>query len=312
MVYDFRIMTPEERKYTYSQSHQISMQTGLVGYLRADMDSNGEGFFSSWNGWRDSLNTDDFSEDLDAVINGLREEGEPLHNRSTLSKFCYGTPECSFENDRNEYGIRVDTEKYAFLCRLNPNKGEYNLYCHCYVRDWLDTNIEKASRGIRFIDSHYTDLFRIADGGNIAITSSFGERKEYSCRYIDETHTEIGNNLFHICEFAERMEGCGATYEAINPLLPKECYGTLYTGELVMFKYGEKGYFDTDIPMEDKDTMKALADNMNAKLGITKAQAAAMRAGSMYGWSCVDANPASYDNDGYLKKSKDIDRGDAR
>ena len=99
---------------------------------------------------------------------------------------------------------------------------------------------------------------------------------------------------------------------AINPLLPKECYGTLYTGELVMFKYGEKGYFDTDIPMEDKDTMKALADNMNAKLGITKAQAAAMRAGSMYGWSCVDANPASYDNDGYLKKSKDIDQGDAR
>lgn len=312
MKMDYRIMTAEERKYTYAQSQQLSMQTGLIGYLRADMDSNGEGFFSSWNEWRESLNTDEFKEDIDFVINALRGDGELLHNRSTLSKFCYGTPESAFNDDRNEYGIRVDTEKYAFLCRMNPNKGEYNLYCHCYVRDSLNRNIEKAARGIRFIDSIYHDLFRIADGERIAITSSFGERNEYTCRYIDETHVEVGNNLYHICEFAERMEQNGATYKALKPLLPEQCYGTLHTGELIIIKYGEKGYYNTDIPTEDKKSMKALADEMNAKLGVTKAQAAAMLAGSMYGWSCPAANPASYDENGKPIKPKETDRGDAR
>ena len=42
-----------------------------------------------------------------------------------------------------------------------------------------------------------------------------GEKSERTCRYIDEYHAEIGNNLYHICEFAERMEQNGATYEPI-------------------------------------------------------------------------------------------------
>ena len=35
---------------------------------------------------------------------------------------------------------------------------------------------------------------------------------ERVCRYIDERHCEVGNNLFHIGEFAERMERNDATY----------------------------------------------------------------------------------------------------
>lgn len=43
-----RAMTPAERNYGYAQSQQISMQTGLIGHLRADMDSNGKGFFRTF------------------------------------------------------------------------------------------------------------------------------------------------------------------------------------------------------------------------------------------------------------------------
>ena len=49
MSFDLKVMKEPEQKYTYRQSTQISMQCGLVGYLRADMDTNGKGFFSSWN-----------------------------------------------------------------------------------------------------------------------------------------------------------------------------------------------------------------------------------------------------------------------
>ena len=55
-----RSCTPSERMYTYSQSQQISMQTGHIGYLRGDMDTNGKGFFTSWNDFRTNLKTPEF------------------------------------------------------------------------------------------------------------------------------------------------------------------------------------------------------------------------------------------------------------
>lgn len=69
------------------------------------------------------------------------------------------------------------------------------------------------SNQIRFIDSQYNELFRIPDGGNIVITRPDGEISVRACKYIDECHTQVGNYLYHICEFAEKMENIGARYE---------------------------------------------------------------------------------------------------
>lgn len=68
-------------------------------------------------------------------------------------------------------------------------------------------------KDIRFIDSHYKDLFRLPDGGSIRITYADGESAVRKCTYIDEYHTMIGNNVFHICQFAELMERNGSTYQ---------------------------------------------------------------------------------------------------
>lgn len=162
-----RPMFPTERYYSYAQSQQISMQTGLIGYLRADFGSNGEGFFSTWNDFRESLKSEDFKLEFDEVINELRKNGNLLHNRGTLTRCCYQTPDSSFRNDRNEYGFRADTDHYSYVMRLNPNKGEYNLYCHCYVKQWLDRHMRQAERGIRFITPDYKEVFRIPDGDKI-------------------------------------------------------------------------------------------------------------------------------------------------
>ena len=152
--------------------------------------------------------------ELDEVINTLREDKGLLHNRYDMSAFARSFPESAVKgNYCTEYGFRVDTDKHAFLLRCNPTKGDYNFYCYCYVKEWLDGHIQKAEQGIRFIDPHYKELFRIPDGGKIIITYAWGEKREYSCRFIDEYHTEVGNNLYHICEFAERMEQNGHSYE---------------------------------------------------------------------------------------------------
>ncbi len=312
MDLDMRALTEKEDKYTFSNSMQISMQCGLIGHLRADMDSDGNGFFSSWEDYRKELKTDEFKDEFDKVINSLREEGDILYNRKSLAKYCYSSPQAKMNNEQDYYGVRVDTEKYAYLCRLNPNKGEYNLYCYCYIKDWLDKHIRSAEKGIRFITPEYKEKFRISDGEKIRITFSDGEVKDRVCRYIDDNHVEVGDDLYHICEFAERMEQCGATFIPLRSDLPEVCYSILpSTGDVIIIKHGESGYYRCEYSTEDKAFNREFANDRNANLGVSKAQIEAMLAGSMYGWDVPAADPKSYDENGTpLRNTKD--RGDAR
>lgn len=211
---EYRAITKSEQKYTFKQSYQLSSQTGFIGYLRGDFGSIGKEFWTTWNDFRKDLKTDEFKAEFDDVINGLR-EGDVLSGRKAMSSYCCSNPDSSFNDDRNHYGIRLDTDKYSYLMRLNPNKCEYNLYCYCYKKDWLNSHLERAERGIRFIDSNYNEKFRIADGGKISITKSNGERTEKFCRYIDDYHLEVGTNLYHICEFAELCEKNGVIVEPV-------------------------------------------------------------------------------------------------
>ena len=312
MDLDMRALTEKEDKYTFSNSMQISMQCGLIGHLRADMDSDGNGFFSSWEDYRKELKTDEFKDEFDKVINSLREEGDILYNRKALAKYCYSSPQAKMNNEQDYYGVRVDTEKYAYLCRLNPNKGEYNLYCYCYIKDWLDKHIRSAEKGIRFITPEYKEKFRISDGEKIRITFSDGEVKDRVCRYIDDSHVEVGDDLYHICEFAERMEQCGATFIPLRSDLPEVCYSILpSTGDVIIIKHGESGYYRCEYSTEDKAFNREFANDRNAKLGVSKAQVEAMLAGSMYGWDVPAADPKSYDKNGTLLRNTK-DRGDAR
>ena len=60
-------MQLEEARYSYRNSQQISSQTGLIGYLRADMGTNGNEFWSTWNDYRKDLKTDDFKSEFDEI-----------------------------------------------------------------------------------------------------------------------------------------------------------------------------------------------------------------------------------------------------
>lgn len=312
MDLDMRALTEKEDKYTFSNSMQISMQCGLIGHLRADMDSDGNGFFSSWEDYRKELKTDEFKDEFDKVINSLREEGDILYNRKALAKYCYSSPQAKMNNEQDYYGVRVDTQKYAYLCRLNPNKGEYNLYCYCYIKDWLDKHIRSAEKGIRFSTPEYKEKFRISDGEKIRITFSDGEVKDRVCRYIDDSHVEVGDDLYHICEFAERMEQCGATFISLRSDLPEVCFSILpSTGDVIIIKHGESGYYRCEYSTEDKAFNREFANDRNANLGVSKAQVEAMLAGSMYGWDVPAADPKSYDVNGTLLRNTK-DRGDAR
>lgn len=53
----------------------FSAQYGLIGHLRADMDTDGNGFFSSWFDFREELKTDEFKAEFDEVQDGVSMRG---------------------------------------------------------------------------------------------------------------------------------------------------------------------------------------------------------------------------------------------
>lgn len=295
-----------EQKYTFAQSQQISMQTGLIGYLRADMDSSGKGFFSSWNDFRSDLKTDEFKEEFDNVINSLRKKGNFFSNRDTLNRFCNSTPEGRYWDSADHYGVRVDTEKYSYLMRLNPKKGEYNLYCYCYKQDWLNDHLLQAENGIRFIDSQYNEQFRIPDGDEVRVTYGDGAAENRTCRYIDDYHFEIGSELYHICQFAELLEKSGGSVIPMRSSLPDFCYTYIESENKVgVIRKGFTGYFECTKAYTGKPSeVRSMAEELNRKAGITKAQAEAMKCGSLFGWNVKGADPKNYDQNGCLIKPK--------
>ena len=308
MELNFQTATSTERLYTARQSTQISGQTGSIGHLRADMGGDGKGFFPKWSSHRENLDTEEFQQELEGVMEALvgdEQYGGFLKSRDAMRDFCHGFA----------FGFRADTAQYAYLIRLQPYKGEENLFIYCYRRDWLDRHMKQAEKGIRFITPHYDEKFRVADGDSVRIRCQDGRVLDRVCRYIDECHVEVGtgwDNLYHICQFAEMMERNGNSVIPLRNSLPAVCYGKVPEKRaIVMFERGFDGYRSASFATKGRTSQK-LVDELNGELGVTKAQAAAMLAGAMRGWADPAADPKNYDEQGQPIKPRHRDRGDAR
>lgn len=96
-------------------------------------------------------------------------------------------------------------------------------------------------KDIRFIDSHYKDLFRIPDGSCIQILYP-DETVVKPCKFIDEYHTQIGTNVFHICQFAEIMERNGASYMAEPEIMGDEAAWKVGKDRILAIQTCDDGY----------------------------------------------------------------------
>lgn len=94
---------------------------------------------------------------------------------------------------------------------------------------------------IRFIDSHYKDLFHIPDGSCVQIHYP-DETVVKPCTFIDEYHTQIGYNVFHICQFAEIMERNGASYMPEPEIMGDEAAWKVGRDRILAVQTCEDGY----------------------------------------------------------------------
>ena len=77
--------------------------------------------------------------------------------------------------------------------------------------------------------------------------------------------------------------------------LPETCLSTMPgTGELIVLKRGETGYYRSEWNTADAERNRQIADDHNRARGPTPAQVEAMRVGSMFGYAVPGANPQRY------------------
>lgn len=212
-----RCAKENEMIFTFAPSHQLIMQTGCVGFLRGDFGK-GDEFYTSWFDAASVRNTPEFKSEFNEVVTALRDDPQYkgiLRNIYDMKMLCATRPQSKMPDRLREhsYAFRADTQKHTYLLRLFPFQSDYNFYMYAYQREPFEHHLKNAEKGIRFIKSDYTPLFIIADGGKIEVTALNGEKITHTCRYIDDYHLEVGKNLYHICEFAERMESVGSKVE---------------------------------------------------------------------------------------------------
>ncbi|MDE6590694.1 MAG: hypothetical protein K2K53_10215, partial [Oscillospiraceae bacterium] len=266
------------------------------------------------------LLTSEFLGDRETVLSALRHDkqyGGTLKDHDALTAYCEAHPESDMGRYAREYAFRLDTEQYTYFLRLYPDGIEFDFELYPYRRDLLECHMKQAEKGIRFITPERKEKFRVPDGERIQITTSGAGTRVNTARYVDDCHfevvTEYDSYLYHIHEFAEWLERHEGTVVPMRSTLPDQCYCVLPSSdEIIIVKKGESGYYRMDKYGHDRAEAQAIVDECNEIGGVTKAQAAAMLAGSMFGWEVPGADPKNYDEQCHLIKPKHSDRGDAR
>ncbi len=88
--------------------------------------------------------------------------------------------------------------------------------------------MSEQKKYIWFINSDYKTLFYLPDGGRIRITRTDGKQRDCVCQFLDQYHTRVDGNIYHICEFAEKMERIGSTYEPLDYIKEPEFYRKVF------------------------------------------------------------------------------------
>lgn len=77
--------------------------------------------------------------------------------------------------------------------------------------------------------------------------------------------------------------------------LPDACFSILpSTGQLIIIKKGESGYYPSEWDTGNREENRDIASSHNESRGISDMQESAMLAGSMFGWDTPGANPQWY------------------
>ena len=135
--------SPEDAGLFYTQTPERDEELGAIGHLRIDFGSSRKSFHHSW--WPrgpEELNTQEFRDELDQVVNDLRKG--VLKDLSSMRRYCYGSEGAIGGGSCcQNYGFTLETDRYLYRLRCNPIEGDYQAYLTCF-----DKQAQKQAFGL--------------------------------------------------------------------------------------------------------------------------------------------------------------------
>ena len=86
--------TQGDEKLFFLMESEAAERHGYIGYLRVDFGKSGREFWTTWFDAQPLLNTPEYKNEFDSVINSLRDDGDSpvLSGRTALEGFCGSNP----------------------------------------------------------------------------------------------------------------------------------------------------------------------------------------------------------------------------
>lgn len=126
--FSLRPAISEEAGFSYALPKEQDAKLGAIGHVRIDFGSSGKEFWHTW--WprgKEELNGSVFKEELEALVNELREAG-PLSDLNAMYSYCASHDGEIRGSWRQNYGYVIETESYRYCLRCSPGQGDYHAY----------------------------------------------------------------------------------------------------------------------------------------------------------------------------------------
>lgn len=117
----------DRHDWLFSCGAEADKERGCIGYLRGDFGRSGAEFWTSWFDHQSGLKSSAFMEELQGLVNTLREPDGLLHDFTSMRKDCH-------EGAIGDgiYGFHAESGQFEYCLRCTPRRGDYNFYLYCY------------------------------------------------------------------------------------------------------------------------------------------------------------------------------------
>jgi hypothetical protein len=194
------IPSQDDEKLFFKMIKEASERHGVIGYTRMDFGKTGKEFWHTWFDIQERLNTVSFKEEIENVINSLREDGDtpPFASRNNLSAFCVMNPGKELNRRGNGYFIR--TLNYSYYFRCLPDLGDYDIVCFTYDNRFL---LPELAGNHEMPELCYSTML---DSGAV-IMIKYGESGYYPCDYTTNDRQKNRETVDLINEEMEITKG---------------------------------------------------------------------------------------------------------
>ena len=202
MNYFTRPLMADERKYTFRSCTDIEVRSGFIGQMIIDMSSTFSKANKTWYPFNKRLETNDFQSDFNSILSVI---GMNFSDKDKLRVYFNTHYSLTFSDGTNNYaGIKISTNKYCYLIRINPSGNTKSISAFCYLQDRLKNHMRNATKGIHFVNKDNEELVTISDGGSIVIHPC-SMHTPIVCRYIDPFTCRIGSKIWNLRDFADYL-----------------------------------------------------------------------------------------------------------